>query len=80
MKKEEKKNYLITNHYTEWVTEYRKQENIISDSVPMVCFCGRLATGLHISRCRKFIEKVESATIKSLEHLLPKNTTDKKPA
>lgn len=36
----------------------------------LFCCCGRLATGLHTSHCKKFDNKVTSEVIKRLEHLL----------
>lgn len=32
-------------------------ESILDAATPMWCFCGKLATGLHVSRCSKYQSK-----------------------
>ena len=44
--------------------------NELSDSQTMFCCCGKLATGLHESHCKKFNDKVISETINRLEYLI----------
>jgi hypothetical protein len=40
--------------------DYRLEaENNLDEKTPMFCFCGRLATGLHTSRCSKYQKKLE---------------------
>ena len=70
MKKEEKLKYLQDNHFGEWLKTRKEMENEISDSQSMFCVCGRLATGLHESNCRKFHDKVTDETVKKLNHLI----------
>ena len=77
MKHKEKVEFLQDNHFDTWLTEYQKAENLVSDSQSMFCCCGRLATGLHESRCRKFIDKVQKQTAKALIYLIPKSSRNK---
>ena len=70
MKKSEKINYLVTNHWVSYETKYIEIENKLSAQQGVMCICGRLATGLHESNCQRFRNKVESETIKALKHLL----------
>lgn len=44
--------------------------NELSNQQSLFCCCGRLATGLHESRCVKFNKKVDKETINRLKHLL----------
>lgn len=69
MNKQEKLNYLQNNHFSEWLKTREEVENELSDKQEVFCICGRLATGLHESNCRKFRNRVESETIKKLEYL-----------
>lgn len=39
----------------------------------MFCVCGKLATGLHESSCRKFNKVVDAETVKRLNHLIAIN-------
>ena len=71
MKLIEKIDYLQENHFGEWVNTRKNCENEISDRQSMFCICGRLATGLHESGCRKFNNKVNTETVKKLSHLIP---------
>lgn len=32
-------------------------ENVLDAATPILCFCGQLATGLHVSRCSKYQSK-----------------------
>jgi hypothetical protein len=72
MKFNEKMEYLQRNHLGLWIQERAKQEEIQSNGQSMVCCCGRLATGLHESRCNKFQKLVSSKTVKALSHLIIK--------
>jgi len=73
MKIQEKLAYIQDNHFSEWLKTRKEVEYEISDSQSMFCVCGKLATGLHESCCKKFQNKITSETLKRLEHLLPKN-------
>ena len=70
MKKGEKINYLVTNHWKVYDKKYRKVEDKLSSQQGIMCLCGRLATGLHESNCQRFRHKIESETIKALKHLI----------
>ena len=70
MKLIDKLKYLQDNHFTEWLTARREAEDEVSSKQSMVCLCGRLATGLHESHCRKFQNKVTSEAVKKLAHLI----------
>lgn len=51
--------------------------NELDELTPMFCFCGKLATGLHTSHCRKFNERKKTLIIKKLKGLLPDETVSK---
>ena len=72
MTRQEKINYLIENHYMHWLTAKRESEDIVSDSQPMMCCCGRVATGLHEMHCTRYQAKVDTQALKKLNHLLPR--------
>lgn len=44
---------------------------------PMSCYCGRLATGLHTSSCRKFQSKVQSRLLELYKKELENASNDK---
>lgn len=69
-KMEEKITYLQDNHLGEWLKTRQEVGDEISNSQSLICLCGRLATGLHESGCRKLQKKVTSETIKRLKHLI----------
>lgn len=62
--------YLADKYTGEWIIERRRQEEKLSESQLLTCVCGRLATGLHESHCRKFQTQVDLMTMRVLEHLL----------
>ena len=72
MKKYEKFAYLRENYFGLFVKTRQMVFDELSEQQPMVCCCGRLATGFHESYCTKFNQKVDAETIKRLSHLLPK--------
>ena len=72
MKMQEKLHYLQEHHFNEWLKMRREVEDELSARQSMFCVCGRLATGLHESGCRRFSNKVTSETVKRLKHLIPK--------
>lgn len=65
----EKLDYLQTNHMGEWLRAWQNVKDEMSDKQTPMCCCGRLATGLHESACRKFNDKVTTETIERLKHL-----------
>lgn len=72
MKLAEKLDYIQDNHFSEWLKTRQAVSFELSDRQTMFCVCGRLATGLHESSCRRFNNKVNSETVKRLKHLIPK--------
>ena len=70
MKITNKLKYIQENYLGEWLKTRQETENELSDSQSMFCVCGRLATGLHESHCRKFQNKIINETLKKLGHLL----------
>lgn len=66
MKLHEKVDYLQTNRMGEWLKTRQEVEDTLSEKQSMFCLCGRLATGLHESHCKKFRNKVTSETVKIL--------------
>ncbi len=72
MKLSEKLYYLQTNHMGEWLKTRREVDEQVSSSYPMICICGRLATGFHEMNCTRFRNRVTSETVKRLKHLLTK--------
>lgn len=61
---------LIGDHFAEWVVERRKTFDDLADKSGMFCVCGSLATGLHLSRCKKFNTLVDKETVSRLSHLI----------
>lgn len=72
MKNWEKIAYLKDVDFDLYYSTRKKIENEMSDRQQLFCVCGRLATGSHERWCTKFQNKVDSAVIKKLRHLLPK--------
>ncbi len=62
--------YLKANHLSEWLETNRQVEEELSDKQAMCCVCGKLATGLHESRCKKFNKKVIAEAALRLKHLI----------
>jgi len=72
MKLFEKVGYLQKEHWSEWFDAMQKTRQELSEKNETFCVCGRLATGLHESHCRKLSKKVVSETVKKLKHLIKK--------
>jgi len=70
MKIQEKLKILQDNHFEEWLETRQKTEQEESDRQAMFCVCGKLATGLHESGCKKFNNRITKLTVEKLEHLL----------
>lgn len=73
----EKVEFLKTHFYTHWVAVRKEVDEEVSSNQPMKCVCGRLATGLHESYCRKFITKVDNTTAKKMWPTLVKEVESK---
>lgn len=43
---------------------YNKALEIVDSKTTMFCFCGKLATGLHTSNCKKFRKELEKEYLK----------------
>nr|DAT90465.1 MAG TPA: hypothetical protein [Caudoviricetes sp.] len=76
MTKHEKIAFLYENFQGEWVATRAEVFDLLSRSQPLFCICGKLATGLHETHCRRFNTRVDSETIKRLEHLLKNSTNE----
>jgi len=70
MNVQDKIDVLFDKHFSVWINERRNVEDSISGKQPAFCCCGRLATGLHESRCKRFQNKVDAKTISNLNYLL----------
>ena len=62
--------FLKTNHFSTFIKTRQEVEIRLSNSQSMFCICGKLATGFHESKCRKFQKKVDQETVKQLKHLV----------
>lgn len=67
MKLQEKIEKLKTTQFYAWYNIRKEVELELSECQTMFCCCGRLATGLHETCCRKFQHKVDVETVKRLE-------------
>lgn len=72
MRLQEKINYLKDNHFVDFLKMYNKVFDELSEKQTVFCVCGKLATGLHESCCRKFINEVNKETVKRLNNLIIK--------
>jgi hypothetical protein len=72
MKKEEKLEFLQKHYLGDWLKTRSVVDGEMSKKQSLLCVCGKLATGLHESSCRKFIDIVNRETIKRLKHLFPR--------
>ena len=70
MKESEKIQKLQDLHFPVWMKERRIVSDNLSDRQTMFCICGKLATGLHESTCKKFIKWVNTETVRKLSHLI----------
>lgn len=66
---QEKLKILQDEHMGDWLKTRQAVENELSEKNSMFCVCGRLATGLHESNCRRFKDKVTKETVSRLKHL-----------
>lgn len=62
--------YLQDNYFREWLSMRGKVADEFSDKQSMFCLCGKLATGLHESGCKKLNTAITKETVKRLKHLL----------
>jgi hypothetical protein len=72
MKIQEKLKFIEDNHLAEWIKTRNEVADNISNKQSVFCVCGKLATGLHESYCRKLSAKINKETLKKLEHLFKK--------
>ena len=72
--------YLKKNHLDKFLECRRKTYSQLSDLHYMFCTCGKIATGLHQLSCKNFNNKVDSETVKSLEHLIDEKFDEKSAA
>ncbi len=72
MRQSEKINFLIRNHYQQFVDTYKEVDNEFQEKYRLFCICGTLNTGLHEMRCNRARDYKEKQTIKRLSKLLPK--------
>jgi hypothetical protein len=72
MKKADKINYLKDHMLSEWLSTRRQVADELSSKQSLICCCGRLASGLHESMCRKFNTKIDNETLSRLKHLISK--------
>ena len=71
MKLSDKLDYLQTNHMGEWLKTRSKVFDSYSTTQSVFCVCGKLATGMHETHCRKLNDTVTKETVNQLQHLLP---------
>lgn len=67
MDQKQKINYLIENCYEDFILARHKAIKICDEKYSMFCPCGRLATGLHTSRCASFNKEVEKTILELLK-------------
>lgn len=67
---DQKTNYLKKNHWVKWLKTYNETFDEVSDKQTIFCVCGKLATGLHESRCRRFQKEVLKVTASKLSDLI----------
>lgn len=72
MRQSEKINYLIKNHYQQFVETYKDVDNEFQGKYRLFCICGTLNTGLHEMHCKSARAYKEKQVIKRLSKLLPK--------
>jgi len=70
MKKTEKIKFLHDNHFKKWLDTQYEVKDELSRAQSVFCICGRLATGLHETNCRKFKAKIINETLMRLDHLI----------
>lgn len=54
-------------NHVKWSITYNRVFDELSGNQRLFCCCGKLATGLHESRCGKFLARVQKETLKRLE-------------
>jgi hypothetical protein len=71
MKLTEKLQYIQDHHFSDWLNTRGTVRDDFSNKQSRFCLCGRLATGLHESGCRKFNDAITKETLERLKHLFP---------
>ena len=77
MKFQEALELLRRDHFPAWTQMRYAVEDELSNRQPMLCVCGRLATGLHERNCARFRNKVTATTVRRLKHLVQTERTPK---
>lgn len=72
MTKNEKIAWLQQHASGSYARARTKAEQELDNLTPMFCFCGKLATGLHTSHCRKYQERLKTKIVDELKDLIPK--------
>ena len=72
MTQKEKLKYLIDNYPDNYKKARIEAIQIVDDKFPVICCCGKLATGLHTQSCKQFQKQVDNEIIMLLHKLLPK--------
>lgn len=70
MKIAEKLRRIKDKDYDLFVKTRKQVFDELDNKQTMFCVCGKLATGLHTSHCKKFNDKVTSETVKRLSYLI----------
>lgn len=67
MKQKDKINIIKSSHPMEWLLLRNRTFDNLSSMQEIFCCCGRIASGLHESRCSKFNAKVDKETLRRWE-------------
>ena len=71
MTKDEKISWLLTHAPGPYARAREKALTELDEQMPVFCFCGALATGLHTANCKKFQERLKTKTINKLKNIIP---------
>lgn len=70
LSKTRKLEILWQNHSESYNKARNEAIEELDNATPIWCVCGKLATGLHTSRCRKFNEKIDDLILNKIGHLI----------
>lgn len=68
--KEQKLQMLWQTHFEEYNKARKEAQDTLDELTPMFCFCGKIASGLHTSHCKKFQSKLNDLILSKCGHLL----------
>lgn len=68
----EKLKSLQDNHLGEWILTRDKVAKEFSENQPTFCICGKLASGLHESNCRRLSNAITKETVKRMFKIVRK--------